>query len=157
MKRRRSQGKPVRGEHPFERQLRHRQEKTRVLIVCEGKETEPNYFRGLQDEEAVWQRFFIEIKKGRGGSGLAVVQQTVAAIAKAESRAQQYDEVWCVFDVERAGLREQVGQAVQLAQRHAIRLALSNPCFECFLLAHFVRTKGSFASCEQVIPALNKH
>jgi hypothetical protein len=36
-------------------------------------------------------------------------------------------------------------------------LAISNPAFECWLLAHFVRTKKSFADCDKVIEGLNKH
>jgi RloB-like protein len=130
---------------------------TPILIVCEGRETEPNYFRGLSQEETVRQTFKVVVKKGKGGSCLAVVEQAIAEFEKAVGRGEEFDEVWCVVDVEQAGQREQVLEARSLADRHEIRLALSNPAFECWFLAHFVRTKKSFADCDKVIEALNKH
>ena len=150
-------GKRIRGEGTLRRRSPHRPEKTRILIVCEGRETEPNYFRGLRDEEAVRQNFRVEVKKGKGGSCVAVVEQAFAEQGKATARVEDYDEVWCVLDVERAGQREQVNEARTLARRHEIRLALSNPAFECWLLAHFVRTKKAFADCDKVIVILTTH
>jgi hypothetical protein len=45
-----------------------------------------------------------------------------------------YDEVWCVFDVDR---HTRLPDAVQQADALAINLAISNPCFEIWLLVHF--------------------
>jgi hypothetical protein len=156
MKRRRG-GKKTRGEKTLQRRSRQRSEKTRILIVCEGRETEPNYFRGLRDEETVRQKFTVVVQKGKGGSCDTVVQQAIAEKEKATAREEEFDEVWCVFDVEQASQREQVIEARTRASQHGIRLALSNPSFECWLLAHFVRTKRSFADCDKVIEELDKH
>jgi RloB-like protein len=150
-------GRKMRGEGTLRRRSPHRPEKTRILIVCEGRETEPNYFRGLRDEEADRQNFRVEVKKGKSGSCLAVVEQAIAEQERAAARVEDYDEVWCVFDAEGAGQREQVSEGRTLARRHEIRLALSNPAFECWLLAHFVRTKRSFADCDRVVVVLNNH
>jgi RloB-like protein len=151
-----SGGKRTRGEHALRRRSRHRPERTRILIVCEGRETEPNYFRDLRDEEVVQQNFKVEIRKGKGGSCVVVVEQAIAEREKA-ARGEGFDEVWCVFDVEQADKREQVVKARALADKHRIRLALSNPSFECWLLAHFDRTKKHFADGDKVIKELNKH
>jgi hypothetical protein len=97
------------------------------------------------------------VKEGKGGSCLAVVHQAIAELEKAAARGEDFDEVWCVFDVEQAGQKKQVIKARALADQHRIRLALSNPCFEVWLLAHFDRTKKAFADCDAVIKALNKH
>jgi hypothetical protein len=150
-------GKRTRGENTLRRRSRRRPQKTRLLIVCEGRETEPNYFRGLRDEEAVRQNFSVVIQKGKGGSCLAVVQRAIAEKEKAAARGENFDEVWCVFDVEQAAQREQVSEAQTLAGKNEIQLALSNPSFEVWLLAHFVRTKKSFAGCDKVVEELNKH
>lgn len=150
-------GKKTRREQTSQRQSRHRPEKARILIVCEGRETEPNYFWGLRDEEALRQKFHVVVQKGQGGSCLAVVKQAIAEMEKAAARGEDYDEVWCVFDVEQAAQREQVSEARTLAGQRDIGLALSMPSFEVWLLAHFVRTKASFASCDKVIQELNKH
>jgi hypothetical protein len=150
-------GRRKRGLTPGRRLPHPRSGITPILIVCEGRETEPNYFRGLCEEETVRQTFKVVVKKGKGGSGLAVVQQAITEFEKAVGRGEEFDQVWCVFDVEQAGQREQVIDARTLAERHQIRLALSNPSFECWLLAHFVRTKKVFADCDKVIEVLNKH
>jgi hypothetical protein len=152
-----SGGKKKRGEKTLQRRSRRRSEKTRILIVCEGKETEPNYFRGLRDEEVVRQNFSVVVQKGKGSSCVAVVEQAIAELEKAANRGENFDEVWCVFDVEQAGQREQVNKARTLASQHQIQVALSNPSFEVWLLAHFVRTKKFFADCDKVIAELNKY
>jgi hypothetical protein len=49
-------------------------------------------------------------------------------------RGRARDEYWCVFDVDKhAGL----GDAIDLAARNEIRLAISNPCIELWFLIHF--------------------
>jgi Arc/MetJ-type ribon-helix-helix transcriptional regulator len=131
--------------------------KARILIVCEGRETEPNYFRGLREEEVVRRKFNVVVKKGKGGSCSEVVQQAIDEMANAATRGEAYDEVWCVFDVEQPARFEEARAARRQATDHGIRLALSNPSFEVWLLAHFVRTKRSFASGSDVIRELNKH
>jgi hypothetical protein len=150
-------GRRRRGEDALRRRSQHRPERIRILIVCEGRETEPNYFRGVRDEESVRQRFVVAVRKGKGRSRVAVVEQAVAEMQKAETRGEAFDQVWCVLDVEQADKRAQVLQARTLAGQHGIRLALSNPCFECWPLAHFVRTKRSFTGSDPVIAELNKH
>ena len=60
--------------------------------------------------------------------------------AEAHSRATEeeaeIDEFWCVFDVEwprnHPGLR-----AIEQARANSIQLAISNPCFELWLILHF--------------------
>ena len=39
--------------------------KTRILIVGEGQQTEPNYFRGLKEEPAVREKFTITVECSR--------------------------------------------------------------------------------------------
>jgi hypothetical protein len=157
-RRRRGKGGPRnRGGSFPQRRSRHRPEKIRILLLGEGRETEPNYFRGLRDEEVVKHGFSIAVQKGKGGSCLDVVQQAIAEREKAAARHEDFDEIWCVFDVEQAGQRKQVIKVQRLACKHGIQLALSNPSFEVWLLAHFLRTKRSFADCDAVIKELNKH
>jgi hypothetical protein len=105
----------------------------------------------------VRQRFSVTVLKGKGGSAIDVVEQAITEREKAVARGEDFDEVWCVFDVEQAGQRQQVIEARKRADEHHIRLAISNPSFEVWLLAHFVRTKRSFADCAAVIKELNRH
>jgi hypothetical protein len=49
----------------------------------------------------------------------------------------EIDECWCVFDVEWPQNHPHLREAVQLAKDNGIRLAVSNPCFELWLILHF--------------------
>lgn len=47
-----------------------------------------------------------------------------------------FDQFWCVFDVDEYG--SDIDEAVRLARRLRVGLAISNPCFEFWLILHFV-------------------
>jgi hypothetical protein len=61
--------------------------------------------------------------------------------AEAHSRAideeGEIDEFWCVFDVEWPRNHPGLKEAVQRARANDIYLAISNPCFEVWLILHF--------------------
>jgi hypothetical protein len=116
-----------------------REPRPRVLVCCEGKVTEPGYFNGLKREG---QNHLLDIEVRPGGSNpktlvdFAVERKKNADIL---ARRQQddnlrYDEVWCVFDVD---AHDHVADAKQKAAANRIQLAISNPCFELWLLLHF--------------------
>lgn len=48
----------------------------------------------------------------------------------------EYDEVWCVVDVEAPKSHESLDRAAQLARDNGIKIAYANPCFELWLLLH---------------------
>lgn len=145
-----------RGDLP-NRSSQHRREKTTVLIVCEGRETERNYLEELKREDAVSSGFSIKVVRGSGGSRQQIVQRA----ADFKNRPQDdFDQVWCIMDTERLDhddARQDFRQAMKLAVEHGIKMVLSNPAFEVWLLAHFVRTSRSFKDCDAVIVELNKH
>jgi hypothetical protein len=47
---------------------------------------------------------------------------------------ESYDEVWCIFDVD---THENLREACDQAKGNDVHLAISNPCFELWLLLHF--------------------
>ncbi|EFO79871.1 abortive phage resistance protein [Oscillochloris trichoides DG-6] len=102
-----------------------REVRQRFLIVCEGEQTEPNYFRAFQVPGLV-----ITIKDTR--------ERGKKLIQKAEHLRElaDYDQVWCVFD--RDDLTpSQIAEAYQYAQQTSIRIAFSNQAFEIWYLLHF--------------------
>lgn len=66
----------------------------------------------------------------------AVVKMKAAARAAKAAKDQnlRYDEIWCVFDVDE---HPKLQDATQQANAHGISVAVSNPCFELWLLLHF--------------------
>ena len=115
-----------------------------ILIVCEGKRTEPEYLRGFQ-KSCRNPRVQIEIADERGVP-LTLVQLAKKMRAAADSQASReaddnlrYDSVWCVFDVDE---HPHLPDAVTMARDNGIHLAISNPCFELWLLLHFRESPG---------------
>jgi hypothetical protein len=113
--------------------------------VCEG-DTEKEYFHFLN--------------QALRGSGITVkvtsdTSDPVAVVARAAQyvtgdprrgiEAGAYDEVWAVFDWDRK--TDRVREALELAAKRKVEVALSNPSFEVWLLWHFFdyRTPG----CDQ--------
>lgn len=143
----------------FERTSRQRPERRTILIQVEGRKTEPNYFSGLKSEPTVSANFTVTVKKGRGFSPEVVVEEAVKRKKQAEvgGKGKEYDEAWCVLDVEGPGRRDSLERAWALAQENDIKLCLSNPCFEVWLLSHFVRWARAYNDCDAVVVDLTKH
>ena len=112
-----------------------------LLVFCEGTRTEPDYLHALQQELADRKASAVEIRVDMGTSG-AVPLTLVAAASKARSRSRrdqdEIDDVWCLFDVEWPGNHPNLHEAIDRAKRSDVNLAISNPCFELWLVLHFV-------------------
>jgi hypothetical protein len=116
----------TRRENRRSRRAPVREERTQVLVVCGGKATEPDYFRGLKKERrnpAV--RVIVE---GRGVDPMSLIR---FAAQKRDNIG--CDEVWCVIDVDEFD----VAEALAAATKKDVKLAIPNPCFEYWLLLHF--------------------
>jgi len=95
-----------------------REVRQRFLIVCEGEQTEPNYFRAFQVPGVV-----VDIRS-TNNRGLDIIDKAI------QLRTQdEYDQVWCVFD--RDDLPNAIiHQAFNQPRRENINIAFSNQAFE---------------------------
>ena len=128
-----------------QRRLNPRPRKRSLLIQCEGQKTEPNYLDELCKACGVRHRLNVKVRAGKGQNAVVTLH---AAIVEGNRRVlgeRVYDEICCVLDVEHAAHKTKLNEAIALARQHGIRLFLSNPSFEVWLLAHFERTKRDFA------------
>lgn len=66
--------------------------------------------------------------------------QEAIQLREARRTIKEYDAVWCVFDVDDQAAH--LTDARQLALRSSVSLAISNPCFELWLLLHFQESPG---------------
>lgn len=64
------------------------------------------------------------------------------------------DEVWCVFDVDEF---PHVAEAVRSAADEQFFVAVSNPCFELWLLLHFVKHTAHLSDYASLRPKLARH
>jgi RloB-like protein len=118
-------------EQSLQRRRPSREPKIRILVVCEGKKTEPLYLRQLQHHVRN-PRVHVEAV-GPAGVPRTVVGTAIDPRGQAadEARRQRdenllWDEVWAVFDVDD---HPNVAEAKQLATANGIHLAVSNPCY----------------------------
>jgi hypothetical protein len=100
---------------------------TRILIVCEGERTEPNYFVAfpIRSGDVVTVR-------GVGMNTDTLVKKTI----ELRDADGDYDEVWAVFDRDSFPLAR-YKRAFALAMRESIRVAYTNEAFELWYLMHF--------------------
>ena len=107
---------------------------------CEGERTEPEYLDALRREPAVHDVAAVDINidwTTTGSVPMTLVTAAVAARKKADVEEGEIDEVWCIFDVEWPINHPQLAEAIDLAQRSGVHVAVSNPCFEVWLALHF--------------------
>jgi RloB-like protein len=68
------------------------------------------------------------------------------AIAASLRDSNDYDGAWVVCDVDQFS----VASARQTATEKNVGMALSNPCFEVWLLLHVSHKRSGFNNCDQV-------
>lgn len=112
------------------------------VIVCEGKITEPTYFKRLQ---RLWHYphtlLTIEII-GAAGIPTSVVDRAIAEredrVRKNRRSKDSFDrfEVWVAFDRDNFET-DVLNDAFQRAAANGIHVAFSNPCFELWGVFHF--------------------
>lgn len=101
-----------------------------VLIVCDGKNTEPDYFGQLR---------LRSVRVKTIGEGY----NTTSLIERAGQLQQEanYDQVWVVFD--RDSFNPHAFQeAIRLAEKNGFGVAWSNQSFEYWLILHFEDHQG---------------
>ena len=83
----------------------------------------------------------MKVMPGKGGSRQQIAQ---FAVERKENATDDYDEVWCVMDVEHPDGLDAMREALKMLEKHGIQAALSNPAIEVWFLAHFERTGAGF-------------
>ena len=116
------------------------------LIICEGKQTEPNYFEGLK--RRLNQRYedrinivpYIKVK----GTGMNTESLVKYAQKIVNQSYKMYGQVWVVFDKDEYS-DEQFNNAIKLNEYNS---AWSNPNFEVWILSHFKKLNKSMTKVE---------
>lgn len=115
-----------------------------ILVVTEGEKTEPDYLRGLI-RACRNPRVRVTVS-GEHGVPRTLVEHARDLKNSAEREARKneddnlaYDEVWCVFDVDE---HPRLDEARTMAADNGIELAVSNPCFEFWLVLHRRESPG---------------
>ncbi|MBD3177602.1 MAG: hypothetical protein GF320_20720 [Armatimonadia bacterium] len=123
----------------FKREQGARELRERVLIVCEGAETEVGYFEGFRKHHHL-STLDVRVVGGdeAGTHPHSIIQHAEKLLRTAAREGDPFDRAWAVVDRDD---HQDIGQAIaQPQERKAkpqIRMALSNPCFEVWYLQHY--------------------
>ena len=104
----------------------------RILIVCEGEKTEPNYFRSFDRYRKGNVVYELTLDGGRMNT-VGVVDKAISLRDKANI---PYDRVWAVFDKDGFPAKN-FNTAIAKANQNHIECAWSNEAFELWYLYHF--------------------
>ncbi|MCX4747826.1 RloB family protein [Kitasatospora sp. NBC_01287] len=122
--------------------------RSRLLVFCASKKTEKQYLQELKSET---KNMTVSIKVvAEPGDPLSVVR---AARKYWKANVDDFDACWVVTDVDDFDLTA----ARQEARQAGIGLAVSDPCFEYWLLLHFRSHDSHLSSYKSVERLLAKH
>lgn len=113
----------------MERKIEHRHLR-KILILCEGAKTEPNYFSKFPLDKNL-----LEVK-GLGYVCDSLVEEAIRRKNQAEDRKNPYNQVWCVLDKD-SNPSHNFHRAIQLGNDHKVRIAYSIEAFELWYILHF--------------------
>lgn len=99
-------------------------------LHVEGKVTERQYFQLFASPQIRFQ-----FPSSYGLSPKRLVEAAKKEMARSNRRVptDDFDEIWCVFDVDS---HNDLEDAISLAINSGIKCAISNPCFELWLVLH---------------------
>lgn len=123
-----------------------------LVIVCEGKKTEPDYFGGLAAKYKL-STLDIQIVKDQG----APISIVAEAVEQKKKLSDRRDEVWCVFDTEVKARNASFDKAVDMARSHGLALAVSNPAFEYWYVLHYESTDRPFYDATEALEKLKEY
>lgn len=129
-----------------------------IWIVVEGEKTEKIYFNNFRKRADLAATEVKVINCKKGTSAIQIVREGLKLL---EQEFPKIDEVWCVFDKEEKKCERNFKLAMELASQNIpsgkrLRCAVSNPCFEFWILLHVEKTDKPFCNCNEVFSYLRK-
>lgn len=135
----------------------------RVLIVCEGSKTEPNYFCALVSDLEL-NSANVEIDGGCDSSPKSIVEYAKRLYIAEKKTGNGFDKVFCVFDKDSHETYDDALICIQSMKPKGVFVSINSvPCFEYWLLLHFNFTtkpfeaSGNGSSCVNLIDELKKY
>lgn len=121
----------------------------KVLIVCEGEKTEPMYFGGLIDFYKL-NTANVKVDGACGSSPGSVVSYAIDLYKNECRKGDPYDRVYCVVDRDAHPDFEVAIRRLQAQKPSGVFFSVvSIPCFEYWLLCHFIYTRSELAATDR--------
>ena len=134
----------------------------KVLIVCEGAKTEPNYFHEIVAHYKLNTANVAIHGKGSGPGN--VLDEAIRRYKLESGKGDPYDRVYCIFDKDQhTSYKETLKLIEEYDPKGIIYKCSSVPCFEYWLILHFKYTTKPYApiahrsAAQQVLVELRKY
>lgn len=142
----------------------NREPYNKVLIVCEGQVTEPNYFNGLIQHYKI-NSANVRITGKGGSSPKSVVELAEKIYNEEEEEGDAFDKVFCVFDKDNYKYYKETLNGLSSMKPANIFVAITSvPAFEYWLLLHYEYSTKPYKTQQngqsagvQVLSDLKKH
>ena len=131
------------------RRVKKRKLKKALYIVCEGKNTEPIYFKGLierQELDKASYAYQVIVHDTPKTNPLGLIE-----VAR-ELLIQEEDEAWVVYDKDGYTKHDLAFELAKEAPK--VNIAFSSVAFEHWVLLHFERSEKSYIKSKNVIEHL---
>lgn len=145
------------------RRKARREPYAKVLIVCEGEKTEPQYFNGLKDHYGLHSAN-VEVCGDCGSDPLSIIGHARQRYREEKDVGDAFDRVYCVFDKDAHANYMQGIDAIRSATPQGVYIPINSiPCFEYWLLLHFKYTTRPYdplpgnSACNQVLAELRSY
>ncbi|REJ08067.1 RloB domain-containing protein [Microbacterium bovistercoris] len=137
------------GGRSLSRGIGSRTERRTICVFTEGRLTEPQYITALKSLPGVRDRTSLKIEIVSEHA----VPHRLVKLAAQKADEPEVDEVWCVFDIDD---HPNLEEARRIAERHGVKVVVSNPCFELWLILHHQDQTASLttADAERLAQAL---
>lgn len=130
----------------LERKQSNRAPYDKVLIVCEGEKTEPNYFREIIKHYRL-STANIAVDGSCGSSPMSVFERAVYLWDIENKKGDSFDRVYCVIDKDSHSTYCETKRRIADKKPSGVFFsAASVPCFEYWLLLHFKYTTQPYAA-----------
>ncbi|EXJ15725.1 RloB family protein [Imhoffiella purpurea] len=136
---------------PLDRAQEHVRDTRLVIIAAEGQQTERQYF-------AMFRSTRVQVKVlAAGADNRSAPEYVLERLRRFQDEYQldEGDSLWLMLDVDRWG-SDKLAAVAREAKSVGFGLAVSNPCFEVWLLYHFTADIPATDRCGDIEQALRQ-
>lgn len=127
----------------------------KMYIFCEGTKTEPQYLEAFIEDRVRQKSKIIKIPPTRKNTPVQLVEEAIAKKNSKETIAG--DVFWVVYDRESVAKypKKLHSEAYNKANKNGIKVALTNICFEFWILLHFEYTTSHYTCYDNLMAESN--
>jgi RloB-like protein len=115
---------------------------TTIFIACEGRNTEPLYFERIAEQVEDDGLLAITIYPDKDTPNPKT--DALNLIREAQSKGDEFDEVWVVFDKDGYTKHEEAFELAKKEGEREVKIAFSSIAFEHWALLHFTKCDTAF-------------